>query len=587
MTKSSRFLFIALGLGIILTFGLGTDSHSLPKWLLLFLAAASLVAWSGYRLWRSNVIHLDRADLAFLLFGFYAALSLAWAPDPAGGLLQLAGISAFIAITLYARSVPSEQLTFPLSLVCIVAMTIILLRSGLSARSNGGFGNENYMAETLLICLPFAGLWFQSRQQPDRWIGPVLIVVSVLTLLLHNASRIEFLVLPGAVLATLLLWLVMRGKYKLAIGIACGTALVAIISLLLLQERIAQFEPVAERAEIFINATLLWLDYSILGTGIGGFDYMYPEYQQRHLPFLPEVRALALESAFFFADAVHNERLQILLETGIVGFLLVVWFLGELARNSIRTVNKTPLIFASGIAVVSIRLIAMANFPLRNPATLALGALAFGAFSPRNTQTVLWNSHNIPATLGRSLGLLGMLTLPLTITGSYYAYAAARHATYARALLNSSPRISFEQALLAVETFPLSPVHRRQLPLSYVDWLSKTKNKKPALDRDHARYFSIGRTTGPKNPGLQITRIKFLLLAGLTIQSRAEIEEILRSLKDQTPNLSEVHIVEGIYANLIQDRPRALKAFETAEKSARNTKTSLQPILGIRRQYGY
>ena len=165
MTRSYSFLFVVLGLGVLLTFGLGTGSHSLPKWLFLFLAAAALTVWAGYQLWLSNVIHLDRADLALLVFGLYAALSLTWAPDPAGGALQLAGIIAFVVFVLHARSCTPDQLTFPLTLTCIVAMTIILLRSGLSAKSNGGFGNENYMAEMLLICLPFSGLWFQSRQQ--------------------------------------------------------------------------------------------------------------------------------------------------------------------------------------------------------------------------------------------------------------------------------------------------------------------------------------------------------------------------------------------------------------------------------------
>ena len=587
MTRSYSFLFVILGLGVLLTFGLGTGSHSLPKWLFLFLAAAALTVWAGYQLWLSNVIHLDRADLALLVFGLYAALSLTWAPDPAGGALQLAGIIAFVVFVLHARSCTPDQLTFPLTLTCIVAMTIILLRSGLSAKSNGGFGNENYMAEMLLICLPFSGLWFQSRQQPDRWIGLVLITATLAALVFYNASRIEFLVVPGTMWAALIVWLMSRGQLKMALCITSGIALVSVICLIVLNDRILQFEPIAERAEIYVNATLLWLDYPIIGTGIGGFDYLYPEYQQRHLYYLPEIRGLTLESPFFFADAAHNEPLQILVETGVVGLLLVLWFIFELVRNTIHTTEKTPLIFACGIAVASFGIIALVNFPLRNPGTLALGAMAIGAFSPRNTRLTFFHSRDIPAMLAKSLCLLCVLTLPLAITGIYAAYSAARHAGYARALLELSPRDSFERALAAVKSFPLSPAHRRQLPLSYVDWLSKDKNRQPALDQNHARFFAIGQTTGPKNPGLQITRIKFLVLAGLTTQSKVEVEAILQSLKNLVPALSEVHVAEAIYAHQLQDSARALKAFETAQRVAQNTNTSEQRIIGIRRQLGY
>ena len=587
MTRRYQAVFIALGLGTLLSYGLGTTSHSLPKWLFLFLAAASIAAFSGYRIWRSGVIRLDRADIALLLFTLYAALSLIWSPDPAGGLLQLAGIAAGLTFVLHARGNPTERLSFPLALTCVVAMSIILLRSALSAKSNGGFGNENHMAETLLICLPFAWLWFRSRHQPDRWIGPVLIIVSVFALVFHNASRIELLVLPGVLWMAFIAWLISRKRHKLALGIGGGTILIMFGVLVFLDHQLLQFEPIAQRAELYINATLLWLDHPLAGTGIGGFDYFYSEYQQRHLPYLPFSRELALPSAFFFADAVHNEFLQILVETGIIGFLFVLWVAFELVRNTARTSVRSPLLLASAIAVGCFGLIAMANFPLRNPATLALGAIAIGASSPRTTGMDLTITRRLPATLALSFCIAGFLILPITIAGIYSAYAAGRHASYAQALRDKSPRRSFERAFSAVEAFPLSLAHRRQLPLSYVDWVAKTNDRKSAIDRDHSRYFSIGWTTGPKNPGLQITRIRFLLLTGLTPRSSAEIEQILDSLKRFTPNLSEVYVTEAIYANQIPDRSRAIRALETAERIARQTNTSVQPILGLRRHYGY
>lgn len=466
-------------------------------------------------------------------------------------------------------------------------MTIILLRSALSAKSNGGFGNENHMAELLLICLPFAGLWFQSRRQPDRWVGPVLIVFTVAALLFHNASRIEFLVIPGAIWIAIIAGLFSRGQHKAALSVAGGTLLVAAGVLVVLENRFLLFEPAAERAELFINTTLLWLDHPVVGTGIGGFDYFYSEYQQRHLSYLSGARELVLPSAFFFADAVHNEPLQLLVETGVIGALIAFWVFFELVRNAARSAGCSALSLTSGIAVVTLLLIAMVNFPLRNPATLALGAIAIGAFSPRTTGREFKIGTGFPKVLARCLGVAGMLAWIPTAAGVYSVYTASRHAAFARALQDGSPRRSFERALAAVETFPLSLAYRRQLPLSYVDWLAKTNDRKSALARDHSRYFSIGETTGPKNPGLQITRIKFLLLAGLTAQSRGEIEEILASLKSLTPYLSQVHVTEAVYADRIQDRARALRAFESAESVARTTNTSVKTVLAIRQHYGY
>src|SRR5262249_1726368 len=80
----------------------------------------------------------------------------------------------------------------------------------------------------------------------------------------------------------------------------------------------------------------------------------------------------------FFVNAAHNDYVQLLAETGAVGFALLLWFLVTLYRNAIRKLRDWPtdtngaLALAAMLAVTGILVHSFMDFNLQVPANAAL-----------------------------------------------------------------------------------------------------------------------------------------------------------------------------------------------------------------------
>ena len=90
-----------------------------------------------------------------------------------------------------------------------------------------------------------------------------------------------------------------------------------------------------ERAELWWNSLMLWIDHPVFGVGFGGYDASYPPYQEAHAWFRD---ATILRSANVYAGSAHNEYLQVLTELGLVGFGLACWVLWDLLKGRGREV---------------------------------------------------------------------------------------------------------------------------------------------------------------------------------------------------------------------------------------------------------
>ena len=564
--KLHTSLFILLGLGILLTYGLATTSFSLPKWLFLLIAAAVAVAWSSVRLAVRRSVTLDRMDIALLAICVYATLGLLWTPDPAGGLTQVVSLAAITIVILYARHSRADALAFRIALLSVCATAIILLRSFLNPDINGGFGNENYLTETLLLCCPFLGLWFFMRTQPDRWAGPLLIVASLILLLFINSSRIEYLAIPTLGWATLLARILSRKGKKWA-SLYCLVSLTALcVFIWTCADLLLGIESVSERFEIYVNSVGLWLERPIFGWGPGGFDYGYPRFQQYHLTIFPDRELTALPSPFVVAGSAHNEIIQILVELGIPGALLIGWIFLTVASAALTGPSHPPLVLSASCAFVFLCVIAMTNFPMRNPATAALAAIVLGILSRPGLIPAGVITIDLPRVVRGSAvaGSMALLCGTFLATGSIYL--SGQYFAVSQALRDRSPEAAFSHLQAAIEQFPQSLEYRRQLYVTYVDWVGKAEDRSKPLSLDHQRFFETGLNTGPQNPGLLLTRIRFLFLAGLSEKDRAEIERHLATLKKYAPLLREVHIAEGLFARETGDTDRAHRAISRAKE---------------------
>jgi O-antigen ligase len=102
----------------------------------------------------------------------------------------------------------------------------------------------------------------------------------------------------------------------------------------------------------------------ILGWGLGNFTVAYPQYKTFYTNL--------------FVNAAHNDYLQALTETGVLGFVAIIWFLVALYRTALKKLRSLPrgltqaatlaaLLGISGILVHS-----FSDFNLQVPANAAI-----------------------------------------------------------------------------------------------------------------------------------------------------------------------------------------------------------------------
>src|SRR5262249_38740080 len=76
------------------------------------------------------------------------------------------------------------------------------------------------------------------------------------------------------------------------------------------------------RLAIIQDSLLMFLHKPVLGWGLGTFTTVYPQFRSFYTDL--------------FVNAAHNDYLQILVETGILGFISFSWFLMVVYRYGLR-----------------------------------------------------------------------------------------------------------------------------------------------------------------------------------------------------------------------------------------------------------
>jgi O-antigen ligase len=263
--------------------------------------------------------------------------------------------------------------------------------TGVGARDGyptGTLGNHNFMAELLVITLPV--LWTFALSTPKRsirWMGAFVLLVPTFVLI-GTGTRAAIVGLAIAAVAAAVTvfglaaldprraWGTRSGRIGLlggavvAAGLlaAAGGAMVSKFSALSLSD-----QSVAVRLLNWQAAWGLWLERPIAGLGLGGFKQA--NQAKLEAMFLDGLPALANERLI----QAHNEPLQILVELGLIGFVMasalsVCWW-REVRRNErLSALQRFGVLWAVGALAVA----SCFGFPLRMPVT-ALMVVVVGA----------------------------------------------------------------------------------------------------------------------------------------------------------------------------------------------------------------
>ena len=237
----------------------------------------------------------------------------------------------------------------------------------------GPYANRNHFAGFVELILPLSLVpLVLGRVRRERWPVVGLFAIIPIGALLLSASRggiISF----GVELAVLALVMIQRrtkGKQLFAGAAVLLLALLMVSWLGVGQvlERFSSFQSLevtaGKRASMRRDTWQIFLHHPLIGTGLGTLQIVYPPYES-----LYDGRIV---------NHTHNDYLEALAETGILGGLCCAWFLGVLFRESLKRLRQLNNSFAGAlqlsglVACVGFLVHSLVDFNLHIPSNALL-----------------------------------------------------------------------------------------------------------------------------------------------------------------------------------------------------------------------
>jgi len=237
----------------------------------------------------------------------------------------------------------------------------------------GPYVNRNHFAGFAELVLPMSLVpLLTGRVRRERLIIVGILAVIPLSALILSASR-GGIVSLGAELAFLLVVLAWRrtGSRQLFAGGVVLLLAFLTVSWLGVREVISRFSALqslevteGKRAAMRSGTWRIFLDHPVLGTGLGTLQQVYPPYESLYDGKI--------------VNHTHNDYLEALAETGVLGGLCCAWFLGVLFLGALRILQSGDRSFLSTLrlcgftACWGLLVHSMVDFNLHIPANLLL-----------------------------------------------------------------------------------------------------------------------------------------------------------------------------------------------------------------------
>ena len=251
----------------------------------------------------------------------------------------------------------------------------------------GSYVNHNHYAGLMEMLIPVPlvlsmGHLFRGGKQAMVAFAAVL-MGSTVFLAKSRGGMIAFL-LQLVMLGALTLW--QKRDRRIAIGLL--TVCLSVLFFLFfigrgrVLGRLGDLDP-GIRFKMTTDCLRMFLHHPIAGSGLGTFPIVYPR-----------------DRTFFttlFINQAHNDYAQLLVETGLLGFLLTLWFLGRLYQRATPTSRRwefkweAALSLAALLGCTGILFHSFVDFNLHIPANAALfyalAGLAASELSPSSSRS--------------------------------------------------------------------------------------------------------------------------------------------------------------------------------------------------------
>lgn len=243
--------------------------------------------------------------------------------------------------------------------------------------ATGFFANSNHMADLLLVTIPFiaavgATLRRRTKDMRARSAGLAMacggLVLVVLGLALNQSLAGYGLGIP-VLLASLLILFGLPARWTGGGLIGIGLAGIVAVALLWTSpvstplDDLGAETSVMSRRQMAANSFALARDFAPVGSGLGTFPKLYQ---------LTEDPAKVDR---WYVNHAHNDYLELAVETGLAGVLLILAFLlwwGRSVWRMLRSPSSDQFAVAGAIASAATLMHSMVDYPLR---TAAIGAV--------------------------------------------------------------------------------------------------------------------------------------------------------------------------------------------------------------------
>jgi O-antigen ligase len=549
--RASKLGLVAALAAASLAWGFGTVDPSAPRWVVVYVTAAALLARFVLQ---GRECRVPRLLGPLLALGTYAGISLAWSSDPGQGLLALLDWLALGTVFVFVAGVERRTLIrwLPPAITGIVAVAVAL---GFALPEiYGGHGNPNFAAEFLIAAAPFVVVLLVAWHRP----GASLLVVGlawptlagvVAYLLTVNDSNLKWLAAAaaGAVFAGVL---IRRRRVFMAAMLVLVPVNVALHFGLVSVRDIGC--SLASRTELFINTAALWWDSPIFGHGLGAFRYEYPRFQEVHLQFFHEIGTL-IRPITIFVNTPHNEFLWMLADLGVIGLALLLAAIGLFAGRVIKK-QRDGLDVAAAWSLLLLVVLSMVGFPAHLPHTALLAVIAAGVLA--NGTAMVTSRRRVAVIAGGAPLAAGLLL------AAGFGYASQIQMAFVERHLAARPLAAFQANLAARELMPLANRPRRQLILSLA-CLAKAAGENLRLQPEAAdRVFEISASAGRHTPAVLIKRVEYLINSARHVERRAEIESIMADLRGRAQLQPSFWLADAWLAVLAADATRAAYAVQ-------------------------
>lgn len=319
----------------------------LPSSVLELLSGKSLEIWESTRSVLTNIG--SASDMELFTISIYPNATLKKT------LLLLSYFVFGIVVSRSFRQVRSLNLAI-IPIFAVMAIEAALgiyqyLSGGGDEAARGTFVNRNHFAGFLEICFPLAlgcvlslGDWSKSNEKSfmRRLISSDNVQKQIMFLFLLGVVFLSVIFSKSrggifSMLVSLLFFYLVSSRF-LRKGIEIKWMIYAVLAVALFFGVYMGLYPIIERYLLIEgdlpSRTLVWgdiitiiKDFPLFGTGLGTFGYIYPLY-----------RVSILEPIVYLYS--HNDYLQILAETGLAGFLSLMFALALFVLSSIRNLVR-------------------------------------------------------------------------------------------------------------------------------------------------------------------------------------------------------------------------------------------------------